>query len=114
MTKARTPGPGLRSPCICYGALGVTCDVRRLLPAHPDGGQRLHSLPRQRRGPAPRVPDPCAERGLLRGLADDPLKFQQLLADRWATAPAQHTTRDAGELGVRLYCYLDLRQPLDS
>jgi hypothetical protein len=40
------------------------------------------------------------------------LAFQQLLADRWATAPAQHTTRDAGEPGVRLRCYLDLRQPI--
>ncbi|MET7695662.1 DUF6207 family protein [Streptomyces sp. NPDC005483] len=36
--------------------------------------------------------------------------FQQLLADRWATATAEHTTRDAGEPGVRLRCYLDLRQ----
>ncbi|MFF5147830.1 DUF6207 family protein [Streptomyces sp. NPDC013157] len=40
------------------------------------------------------------------------LAFQQLLADRWATSPAQHTTRDAGEPGVRLRCYLDLRQPI--
>ncbi|MBC7272302.1 MAG: hypothetical protein H5T76_26950 [Streptomyces sp.] len=46
--------------------------------------------------------------------ADDAtaLAFQQLLADRWATAPAQHTTRDVGEPGVRLRCYLDLRQPI--
>ncbi|MEV5049336.1 DUF6207 family protein [Streptomyces griseoincarnatus] len=46
--------------------------------------------------------------------ADDAtaLAFQHLLADRWATSPAQHTTRDAGELGVRLRCYLDLRQPI--
>ncbi|MEV7427737.1 DUF6207 family protein [Streptomyces sp. NPDC091212] len=34
-----------------------------------------------------------------------------LLADRWATATAQRTTRDAGQPGVRLRCYLDLRQP---
>ncbi|MFI1510249.1 DUF6207 family protein [Streptomyces sp. NPDC020597] len=48
--------------------------------------------------------------------ADDAtaLAFQQLLADRWATSPAQHTTRDAGEAGVRLRCYLDLRQPVGS
>ncbi|MFD5341459.1 DUF6207 family protein [Streptomyces hawaiiensis] len=45
---------------------------------------------------------------------DTALAFQQLLADRWATSLAQHTTRDAGEPGVRLRCYLDLRQPLDS
>ncbi|MEV5842248.1 DUF6207 family protein [Streptomyces sp. NPDC051985] len=46
--------------------------------------------------------------------ADDAtaLAFQQLLADRWATSLAQHTTRDAGEPGVRLRCYLDLRQPV--
>ncbi|WP_257234751.1 DUF6207 family protein [Streptomyces sp. JV178] len=42
--------------------------------------------------------------------ADDAtaLAFQQLLADRWETATAEHTTRDAGEPGVRLRCYLDL------
>ncbi|AEY94300.1 hypothetical protein SHJG_p1169 (plasmid) [Streptomyces hygroscopicus subsp. jinggangensis 5008] len=46
--------------------------------------------------------------------ADDAtaLAFQQLLADCRATAPAQHTTRDPGEPGVRLRCYLDLRQPV--
>ncbi|MFI7020901.1 DUF6207 family protein [Streptomyces sp. NPDC050164] len=43
---------------------------------------------------------------------DTALAFQQLLADRWATAPAQHTTRDPDEPGVRLRCYLDLRQPI--
>jgi hypothetical protein len=36
--------------------------------------------------------------------------FQQLLAERWATATAQETTRDVGEPGVRLRCYVDLRQ----
>ncbi|WP_328884787.1 DUF6207 family protein [Streptomyces sp. NBC_00299] len=36
----------------------------------------------------------------------------QLLADGWATATAERTTRGAGEPGVRLRCYLDLRQPL--
>ncbi|MER6374432.1 DUF6207 family protein [Streptomyces mirabilis] len=48
--------------------------------------------------------------------ADDEtaLAFQQLLAERWATASAQHTTRDVGQPGVWLRCYLDLRQPLDS
>jgi uncharacterized protein DUF6207 len=46
--------------------------------------------------------------------ADDAtaLAFQQLLADRWATATAEQTTRDAGQPGVRLRCYLDLRQQL--
>ncbi|MFF3350718.1 DUF6207 family protein [Streptomyces sp. NPDC002779] len=46
--------------------------------------------------------------------ADDAtaLAFQQMLADRWATATAEQTTRDAGQPGVRLRCYLDLRQQL--
>ncbi|MDN0200778.1 DUF6207 family protein [Streptomyces sp. S.PNR 29] len=46
--------------------------------------------------------------------ADDApaLAFQQMLADRWARATAEHTTRDAGEPGVRLRCYLDLNQPV--
>ncbi|MFF4787805.1 DUF6207 family protein [Streptomyces griseorubiginosus] len=48
--------------------------------------------------------------------ADDTtaLAFQKLLADRWATATATSTTRVAGEPGVRLRCYLDLRQLLIS
>jgi hypothetical protein len=46
--------------------------------------------------------------------ADDAtaLAFQQLLAEQWATSPAQHTTHDVGQPGVRLRCYLDLRQPV--
>ncbi|MDQ0935272.1 DUF6207 family protein [Streptomyces turgidiscabies] len=43
---------------------------------------------------------------------DTALAFHQLLAERWATATAERTTRDAGEPGVRLRCYLDLRQPI--
>ncbi|WP_433917376.1 DUF6207 family protein [Streptomyces canus] len=48
--------------------------------------------------------------------ADDvtALAFQQLLADRWATAAAEQTTRDAGQPGVRLRCYLDLRQQVPA
>ncbi|WP_326673282.1 DUF6207 family protein [Streptomyces canus] len=42
------------------------------------------------------------------------LAFQQLLAERWATATAERATREADQPGVRLRCYLDLRQPLDS
>ncbi|MFE3412844.1 DUF6207 family protein [Streptomyces mirabilis] len=38
------------------------------------------------------------------------LAFQQLLAERWATSPAQNTTHDVGQPGVRLRCYLDMRQ----
>ncbi|MCX4740803.1 DUF6207 family protein [Streptomyces antibioticus] len=48
--------------------------------------------------------------------ADDntALAFQQMLAGRWATSPAQRTTHDVGQPGVRLRCYLDLNQPVDS
>ncbi|MFJ9026147.1 DUF6207 family protein [Streptomyces sp. NPDC102259] len=57
------------------------------------------------------------ERGLVDvAAADDAtaLAFQKLLADRWATATAEQTTRDAGQPGVRLRCYLDLRQELTA
>lgn len=40
------------------------------------------------------------------------LAFQQLLADRWATPTAERKTRDVDQPGVRLRCYLDLRQPI--
>ncbi|MDQ0491741.1 DUF6207 family protein [Streptomyces cellulosae] len=44
--------------------------------------------------------------------ADDQTAFaiQELLAARWATARADRTVREPGEPGVRLRCYLDLRQ----
>lgn len=46
--------------------------------------------------------------------ADDAtaLAVQEALAARWATAVADHTTRELGEPGVRLRCYLDVRQAL--
>ncbi|MFC8006809.1 DUF6207 family protein [Streptomyces olivaceus] len=46
--------------------------------------------------------------------ADDEtaLAFHTALAVRWATTGVERTTRDAGQAGVRLRCYLDLRQPL--
>ncbi|MEV6595000.1 DUF6207 family protein [Streptomyces acidicola] len=34
-----------------------------------------------------------------------------MLADRWATSTAERTTHDVDQPGVRLRCYLDLRQP---
>ncbi len=48
--------------------------------------------------------------------ADDETAFavQELLAVRCAIAPADRTTREPGEPGVRLRCFLDLRQELDS
>ena len=33
-----------------------------------------------------------------------------MLAARWGIAPADRTTREPGEPGVRLRCFLDLRQ----
>ncbi|MET9913405.1 DUF6207 family protein [Streptomyces sp. NPDC006476] len=48
--------------------------------------------------------------------ADDTTAFaiQQLLAARCAIAPADHTVREPGEPGVRLRCFLDLRQHPDA
>ncbi|MFF0706426.1 DUF6207 family protein [Streptomyces tendae] len=40
--------------------------------------------------------------------------FHTALAARWATTSVERTTRDAGQPGVRLRCYLDLRQPMDA
>jgi hypothetical protein len=40
------------------------------------------------------------------------LAVQAALAAQWATATADRVTRDPGQPGVRLRCYLDLRQPL--
>ncbi|MER5200465.1 DUF6207 family protein [Streptomyces sp. NPDC002755] len=44
--------------------------------------------------------------------ADDAtaLAVQELLAARCAIAPADRTVREPGEPGVRLRCFLDLRQ----
>ncbi|MEU5194553.1 DUF6207 family protein [Streptomyces scabiei] len=48
------------------------------------------------------------------GAADDEtaFTFQQMPADRWATSTAERTTHDVDQPGVRLRCYLDLRQPM--
>ncbi|GAA2917048.1 DUF6207 family protein [Streptomyces erythrogriseus] len=44
--------------------------------------------------------------------ADEQTAFaiQELLAAQWAIAPADRTTHEPGEPGVRLRCHLDLRQ----
>ncbi|MFI2433206.1 DUF6207 family protein [Streptomyces sp. NPDC018693] len=46
---------------------------------------------------------------------DDETAFaiQELIAARCAAAPADRTTREPGEPGVRLRCFLDLRQAPD-
>nr|BFD88594.1 DUF6207 family protein [Streptomyces sp. Xyl84] len=36
--------------------------------------------------------------------------FQSALASMWATTLVERTTRDPGQPGVRLRCYLDMRQ----
>ncbi|MDG9709503.1 DUF6207 family protein [Streptomyces sp. DH10] len=48
--------------------------------------------------------------------ADDEtaLAVQELLATRCVIASADRTTREPGEPGVRLRCFLDLRQEPDS
>ncbi|WP_457465040.1 DUF6207 family protein [Streptomyces sp. TE5632] len=48
--------------------------------------------------------------------ADDATAFavQEALAAMWATATAERTVREPGEPGVRLRCYLDVRQALDQ
>ncbi|MET8957765.1 DUF6207 family protein [Streptomyces sp. NPDC004533] len=43
---------------------------------------------------------------------DSIFAFQQALAGRWATATDDRTTGTPGEPGVRLCCYLGLRQEL--
>ncbi|MBQ0890869.1 hypothetical protein KBZ94_39145 [Streptomyces sp. RM72] len=40
--------------------------------------------------------------------------FHTALAARWAATSVERTTRDAGQPGVRLRCYLDLCQPLNA
>jgi hypothetical protein len=42
------------------------------------------------------------------------LAVQDLLATLCAIAPAERTTREPGEPGVRLRCFLDLRQAPDA
>jgi hypothetical protein len=48
--------------------------------------------------------------------ADDAtaLAIQNLLATHYAIAPADRTTRDPGEPGVRLRCFIDLHQEPDG
>ncbi|MFF9811604.1 DUF6207 family protein [Streptomyces coeruleorubidus] len=57
-----------------------------------------------------------AQPGLEIAAADDEtaLAIQELLSARCAIAPADRTTREPGEPGVRLRCFLDLRQEPDA
>lgn len=88
---------------------GCSVQVNLQVLANPDRVQRV-------------VPDMepihelhLAEPGLIVvdvAAADDhtAFAFQQALAARWATATADRTTRDPGQPGVRLRCYVVLRQ----
>ncbi|ALV39357.1 DUF6207 family protein [Streptomyces sp. CdTB01] len=40
--------------------------------------------------------------------------FQAAIARIWGTSPAERSTRDVGQPGVRLRMYADLRQALDE
>ncbi|MEU6258609.1 DUF6207 family protein [Streptomyces sp. NPDC047043] len=42
------------------------------------------------------------------------LAFQAAIARMWGTSPAECTTRDVGQPGVRLRMYADLRQVLED
>ncbi|MEU0032163.1 DUF6207 family protein [Streptomyces sp. NPDC006335] len=60
-----------------------------------------------------------SEPGLLvidvAGLDDDTvLAFHAAIARIWTTTPAEPTTRDGGQPGVRLRMYADLRQVSDE
>ncbi|RIH60575.1 hypothetical protein D3C59_17910 [Streptomyces sp. SHP22-7] len=39
--------------------------------------------------------------------------FHTELATRWATTSVERTTHEPGQPGVRLRCYLDMRQPFN-
>ncbi|MER5859161.1 DUF6207 family protein [Streptomyces sp. NPDC059688] len=40
--------------------------------------------------------------------------FQAVLASLWAVTAVERASRGPGQAGVRLRCYLDMRQPLTS
>ncbi|MFE2971567.1 DUF6207 family protein [Streptomyces sp. NPDC059340] len=49
------------------------------------------------------------------GFDDDTVfAFQAAIARTWGTSTAERTTRDAGQPGVRLRMYTDLRQVLEE
>ncbi|MGW1599296.1 DUF6207 family protein [Streptomyces sp. NPDC002343] len=107
-TDAPPPGPG--PPADRPAATRSTSS--RLLPvANRQPGTRspkittLTSPPRGRRVRTGRSPNTPSARRI-------DFTFQEALAGRWATAPADRTTRTPGEPGVRPRCYLDLRRQL--
>ncbi len=82
-----------------------------MLPARENSGEGRSVVPDMR----PINNAHVAEPGLAVveiAAADDQTAFaiQELLATRCAVAAADRTTHEPGEPGVRLRCYLDLRQ----
>ena len=109
------PSGGVYGRLITDPTPGWVAALTASLPARPrlnHGG--LHALEDELEGLTVLVSNNGRVVPVAVAVADDEtaLAFQQLLADRWATATAQHTTRDAGEPGVRLRCYLDLSQSI--
>ena len=89
--------------------------VRVMLPGGENFGRRRNVVP----GMRPINDAHVAEPGLAVvevAAADDQTAFavQELLATRCAVAAADRTTHEPGEPGVRLRCYLDLRQQPDT
>ncbi|MGA5711342.1 DUF6207 family protein [Streptomyces cellulosae] len=90
---------------------GLPYPVRVTLPGRENSNKRPSVVP----GMRPINDAHVAEPGLAVvevEAADDQTAFaiQELLATRWATALADRTVREPDEPGVRLRCYLDLRQ----
>jgi hypothetical protein len=86
-----------------------------MLPGGENFGRRRNVVP----GMRPINDAHVAEPGLAVvevAAADDQTAFavQELLATRCAVAAADRTTHEPGEPGVRLRCYLDLRQQPDT
>ena len=118
----------MRRPCGCNGRTGkrrsttlvqLAADGQHTrlsvpswvtLPGRANSGRCLCVLP----GMKPINDGHVAKPGLAVvevAAADDETAFavQELLATRWAIAPANRTTHEPGEPGVRLRCYLDIR-----
>ncbi|MGV9351685.1 DUF6207 family protein [Streptomyces spiralis] len=91
--------------------------VRLLGRVNPALAQNPASVERVQTGVEPIQETHVAELGLLvidvAGADDETVfAFQNAVAQRWATATSECTTRDPGQPGVRLRLYADLRQAL--
>ncbi|MFG3552150.1 DUF6207 family protein [Streptomyces sp. NPDC047725] len=77
--------------------------------------QRLRWAAERRAGPPTAVVGPPSLVVVDVAAADDETAFalHAALAAQGATTSVERTTRDTGQAGVWLRCYLDLRQPID-